>query len=59
VSTVVYFAGPILVAVALCVVAAISWLDREIDRIPRTKSIDEQVAAFAAELNAFEEANRG
>ena len=61
-SAVLIFA--VLAAVTLCVVAVGVLLDqmgarleRKIDRIQRT-DIDAQVAAFRAELDAFEEAQR-
>lgn len=50
-----------LAAVVLCVVAVGARIERAIDRIPRTappSDIDEQVAAFRAELDAYEESNR-
>jgi hypothetical protein len=44
------------VALALCVVVATVRLERSIARIPRT-DIDEQVAAFRAQLDAYEESS--
>ena len=55
----------VLAAVTLCVVAVGVLLDRAGARLERANAlsprtdIDEQVAAFRAELNAYEEANRG